>query len=146
MALLGQSSSQEIARGFGRRVGIPGLSIVAATLVAAAALLPVAQSSSATSIGHQIRDLEARRADLNAGIYASQSEVASLGSIDRIEREARGRLGMVPAERWMYVTASAPPPAALIPARYLNAAEVPLPQVADPPTWWRAALTQILRR
>lgn len=146
MALLRHSTSQEIARGFGRRVGLPGLGIVAATLVAAAALLPVAQSSSATSAGHQIRDLEVRRADLTASIYASQSEVATLGSIDRIEREARGRLGMVPAERWMYVSAPAPPPVAVMPARYLNTSEVPLPQVTDSPTWWRAALTQVLRR
>lgn len=146
MALLRQGTSQEIARGFGRRVGIPGLGIVAATLVAAAALLPVAQSSSATSTGHQIRDLETRRADLTAAIYVSQSDLATLGSIDRIEREARGRLGMIPAERWMYVTASAPPPVALMPARYLNTDEVPLPQVSDAAPWWRAALTQIMRR
>lgn len=134
-----QRPGSGVAVGFGRRVGLPGLGIVAATLVAAAALLPVAQSSSTTSTGRQIQTLERERADLLASMYATQSDIASLGSVERIDREARERLGMVPADRWMYVSVANAPPAARMPARYLNQESAPRPS-SRPLPWWKAAL------
>lgn len=123
----------------GQRVGVPGLVVLAAGLVAAAALLPVVQTSSTTATGAEIRRLEVERSDLQARINAKQAEVAELGSIERIDREARERLGMVPATRLMYITVAQPPPETGMPARYLNPEE---PQAAQtkPAPWWRAAL------
>ena len=120
MAVLDNSRPQALARGLGRRVGVPGFGIVAAGFVAAAALLPVAQSSNAVATGYEIRLLEARRADLQASIHTTQAEVAALGSLERIDREARERLGMTPAERFMYVSVERAPATAAAPARFLQ--------------------------
>jgi hypothetical protein len=141
MAVVDSSRPQSLARGLGRRVGVPGFGILAAGFVAAAALLPVAQSSNATTTGHEIRQLEARRADLQASIYTTQAEIAALGSLERVDREARERLGMIPAERIMYVPASRPPPVAAAPARFLHQQEEPPPAHSSRP-WWRAALSK----
>ena len=142
MAVLGRSPSHPLGRAPGRRLGIPGFSILAAGFVAAAALLPVAQSSSATTTGHEIRMLEARRADLNASIHQTQSEVATLGAIERVERRAREHLGMVPADRWMYVSVGQPAPVAGVPARYLNEEEPVTATTAGRP-WWQAMLHKL---
>ncbi|MER3420008.1 MAG: hypothetical protein C4290_05565 [Chloroflexota bacterium] len=94
--------------------------LMAAALVATAALLPVVQSSNLTTTGYEIRALEQRRSDLQAAIYNAQVDIAYLGSLERIEREARSRLGMVPAERTVSVQVNvSPPPPRRIPARYL---------------------------
>lgn len=142
MAVLGRSPSQPLGHAAGRRLGIPGFTILAAGFVAAAALLPVAQSSNATSTGREIRLLDARRADLNARIYQAQSEIAQLGAIEGVERRAREELGMVPADRWMYVSVAQPAPVAGMPARFLNEEETPS-AVHRPLTWWRAALDRL---
>jgi hypothetical protein len=138
MAVLQRPTPGAIAR----RVGIPGLGIIAAGFVAAAALLPVAQSSTATATGNTIRRLEAQRADLQASIYAGQSEVATLGATERIDREARERLGMVPATSWLYVTVDDAPPTAGVPARFLEK-EVPTAPPATHQSWWKAALSKL---
>lgn len=106
--------------------------VAAATLVAAAALLPVVQSSSATTAGYETRRLESQKADLQAAIYNAQTEIAQLGSLERIDREARGRLGMVPVERTVSVQVTEPAPAtSALPARFLpSATEQPHPPKA----------------
>lgn len=82
--------------------------------------MPVVQTSNATSTGYQNRRLEARRADIQAAIYNTQTEIAQLGSLERIDQEARGRLGMVPADRSTIVTVQEPAPVQRqVPARYL---------------------------
>lgn len=142
MALLDHPNPRAIGRGFGRRIGVPGLGVLAAGLVAAAALLPVAQTSNATATGHAIRALESRRADIQASIRATQSEVATLGALDRVDREARERLGMAPADRFMYVTVPRPAPVAGMPARYLNE-EAPAAATPAAMPWWKAALNRL---
>ena len=141
MAVLGRTP-HPLGRAAGRRLGIPGLTILAAGFVAAAALLPVAQSSNATATGHEIRMLEARRADLNASIHQLQSEVATLGAIERVERRAREQLGMVPAERWLYVGVPQPAPVTGMPTRYLNEEGEPATAPAGQP-WWKALLDKL---
>ncbi len=115
--------------------------LLAAALVATAALLPVAQSSNLTTTGYEIRALEQRRSDLQAAIYNAQVDIARLGSLERVEREAKDRLGMVPAERSVSVQVNVPPPAARqLPARY-----VPQPPPAHPrPTgFWERLLARL---
>ena len=116
-----------------RSLRLPGLGVVsAAGLVTAAALLPVVQNSTATTAGFETRRLEQRKADLQAAIYQAQTEVAQLGSLDRIDREARGRLGMVPAERAVVIQVKEPAPTGgHVPARFLQGA-APEPEPAAP--------------
>ena len=143
MTLLDRTTAHPLSRGLGRRLSIPGLGVLAAGFVAAAALLPVAQSSNATATGHQIRLLEAQRADLQARIYTTQAEVATLGATDRVERAARERLGMVPADRWLYVTVNQPAPVAGVPARYLNNEEEQDEQATATRPWWKAIVAKL---
>jgi hypothetical protein len=139
MAVLGRTP-HPLSRAAGRRLGIPGLSILAAGLVAAAAALPVAQSSDATATGNQIRRLETQKADLQARIHLTQAEIAQRAAIERVEQRAR-ELGMVPADRIMYVQVSQPPPRAGMPARYLNEEESST--VARTSPWWKALLSKL---
>jgi hypothetical protein len=134
MALLGRTP-HPVSRAAGRRLGIPAFSILAAGFVAAAALLPVAQSSDATSTGSEIRRLETRKADLLADIHLTQMEVAELAAIERVEQRARA-LGLAPTERVLYVRTAQPPPPAGMPSRYLNEEE-PAAGVAARP-WWKS--------
>ena len=140
MAVLGRTP-HPLSRAAERRLGLPGLSVVAAGLVAAAALLPVAQTSRVTTTGHDIRMLETRKTDLNASIHLAQADVARLAATERIEQRAQ-ELGMVPAERRLYVNLAQPVPEASMPARYLNEEAV---AVSTPPArpWWRALLSRL---
>lgn len=139
MALLGRTP-HPVSRAAGRRLGIPAVSILAAGFVAAAALLPVAQSSDATSTGSEIRRLETRKADLLASIHLTQMEIAELAAIERVEERARA-LGLAPAERVLYVRTAQPPPPTGMPSRYLNAEEPSTGAAARP--WWRTLLSKL---
>lgn len=133
---------QSLARG----ARLPGLgTIAAAALVTAAALLPVVQSSSATTTGAQTRQYETRKADLQAAIYNAQTEIATLGSLERIDREARGRLGMGPAEQSVVIPVSEPVPVtSQLPARYLPVeTEREEPKASSRP--WDRLLASLLR-
>jgi hypothetical protein len=143
MAVLERRSPGALSRGLGRRVGLPGLGIVLAGMVAAGALLPVAQSSDATATGYQIRLLEAQQADLTARLQIAQAEVAALAATDRIEREAGARLGMAPAERRLFVPAKEAAPPHVLPARLRPAVPPAAPVTPEP--WWMAVLERLPR-
>ena len=52
-------------------------------------------------------------------MHRLEAEVATLTSLERVEREARGRLGMVPAREILYLEVDAPPPRPeLVPRRF----------------------------
>jgi hypothetical protein len=140
MAVLGRSP-HPLGRAAGRKFGIPGLSILAAGLVAAAALLPVVQASRVTSTGHDIRTLETRKADLSASIHLAEADVARLAAGDRVEQRAR-ELGMVPADHRIYVAVDQPSPESGMPARYLNE-EVPPAPVTSARPWWKSLLSRL---
>ena len=111
-----------------------GLTITLA-LVAVAILLPVMQSSDETAQGYRIRALEQQQVDLEAKIHSTQSDIAQLGSLSRIDSEARGRLGMVPGDRSVAVAVNVPIPTTHpLPNRYLQPAA---PSAASPsePFW-----------
>jgi cell division protein FtsL len=101
-------------------------------------LLQVIQSSGATSTSYNIRRLEQQRQDLSAQVHSLEAEVATLTSLDRVEREARDRLGMVPAENVLYLEVNVPPPQQQLIPRRFTASE---PSVNEPGTsWWQALL------
>lgn len=129
----------------GSLLAVVGLS-AAVLLAAGAVLLPVVQSSTLTATGVDIRQMERRKADLEAAIYKTQAEIAQLGSIERIDREARGRLGMAPAARTVTLSVSAPPPPRWsVPARYLPPAAPPA-VAATPAPSWRTPLERLVGR
>lgn len=99
---------------------LPVLITMAALVVGLAALLPLVQSSGATTTAGNIRLLEQQKADWQARIRELELEVASLGSLDRIEQEAMRRWKMTTPRETQYVTVDAPPPEQRrLPSRYL---------------------------
>lgn len=106
--------------------------------VALLGLLQVIETSDATSTGYNISLLEQERLDWSARVHRLEAEVASLTSLERAEREARGRLGMVPAEKVLYLEVDVPPPRQeRIPRRFLTSE--PGAGAAGTP-WWEALL------
>jgi hypothetical protein len=111
---------------------------VALTVAAAIALLQVVLSSTFTHTGQKLRDLEQRRAALQAEIYQVEAEVAALASLERTERVARDRLGMVPARQHQYVSVSVESPLDVLLPRPVGPAGQPEGESEEP--WWRALL------
>jgi cell division protein FtsB len=98
--------SGEAARSFRRALALTST----LALVVLAILLPVMQSSDETAQGYRIRSLERQKTDLDAQIHRSQSQIAQLGSLARIDSDARNRLGMVPITREVALDISVPLP------------------------------------
>src|SRR3989304_87687 len=73
---------------------LPALLILAAVVIGLAALLPLVQSSHATALNGNIQKREQAKADWQARLREMELEVAGLGSLDRVEREATQRLHM----------------------------------------------------
>ncbi len=99
---------------------IPVILIFAALVVGVAALLPLVQTSLATSTGGNVSRLEQMREDWQARLHEQEVRVAEMGSLNRIEREAKVRLKMVTPDSVTYlrIDAQAPAPHKL-PSRYL---------------------------
>jgi len=114
------------AAGVLRSPALPVFLTLAALAIGVAALLPLIQSSSATSTAGEVRTLEAERTDWRARLRALELEVAQMGSLSRIEQEAARRFSMGPPKQQHYIAIDAP---ALeprkIPSRYL-------PEQTDP--------------
>ena len=99
---------------------LPVVLILAAMSIGLTALLPLIQSSSATSTAGDVRALEAERTDQRARLRALELEIAQLGSLSRIEQEAAARFKMGPPKVQNYIAVDAPAPEARkIPTRYL---------------------------
>lgn len=106
--------------------------------VALLGLLQVIQTSDATSTGYNIRRLEQDRLDWSARVHRLEAEVASLTSLERVEREAQGRLGMVPAEKVLYLEVDVPPPRQQLVPRRFSPSEPGAGSAGTP--WWQALL------
>jgi len=103
-----------------RSPALPVLLILAAMAIGVTALLPLIQSSSATSTAGEVRALETERTDWRARLRTLELEVAALGSLSRIETEAAARFKMAPAKEQHYIAVDVPPPEPQkIPSRYL---------------------------
>ena len=100
---------------------IPVILILVTLVVGVAALLPLVQTSLATSTGGNVSRLEQLREDWQAQLHEQELRVAQLGSLDRIDGEARGRLKMVTPDSVKYLLVDAPAPAPIkLPSRYLT--------------------------
>jgi cell division protein FtsL len=108
---------------------------IAAALVG---LWQVIQISDATTTGFNISRLERERLDWQASVRELEAEVAALTSLERVEREARERLGMVPAPQELHLEVNVPAPRQqLIPRRFLDEEALP----AEPAgSWWEPLL------
>ncbi|MBI2862291.1 MAG: septum formation initiator family protein [Chloroflexi bacterium] len=67
-------------------------------------LLYVAQASAVARMGYAIDRLEAEHARWQIRNEQLQGEIAQLKAMDRIEREARGRLQMGPSAKTLFLT------------------------------------------
>ena len=100
-------------------------------------------SSSFTHTGAKLQQLQAHQSDLQAQVFDLEAEVAALASLDRTERIARDRLGMVPAYTQDYISVSVDAPSGpLLPRPLLD---LKAPDQKDPEPWWRSVL-QLLPR
>ena len=119
-----------------RRILLPAFGVLALL-----GLLQVSQVGDATSTGYSIRRLERERQDWDAQVRQLEAEVAALTSLDRVEREARNRLGLVPAKQRLYLDVSlAPPDQQLVPRRYLSLEEGAPSGQTSGGSWWRSLL------
>ncbi len=100
---------------------LPVILIGASFAVGLAALLPLVQSSGVTTTGGHIRQLEQERSTWQTQLQEQEVRVAQLGSLERIEREARERLKMVPPKEVHHISVDVPGPAPnRIPSRFLE--------------------------
>jgi cell division protein FtsL len=118
--------------------GVRPVILGAFLVVGSLCLLQVIQASSATSTGYALQRLEDERSAMQAEVHQLESEVAALTSIDRIDRDARDRLGMVPAtadDTMNLQIGKQPPSQQLVPLRFLS--EQPGASPAKSTPWWR---------
>lgn len=117
----------------------PRRAIAAALTVAAAiAVLQVVQSSGFAHAGQTLQRLETERVDSTARVHQLEAEVAALSSLDRVERAARDRLGMVPARNVTYLQVGVPAPADPLLPRPLVTREASAAHASKP--WWQRVL------
>ena len=114
--------------GFLRSPALPVLLILAAMAIGFTALLPLIQSSTATTTVGEVSSLETERTDWTARLRTLELEVAGLDSLNRIEAEAAARFRMGPPTERHYIAVDAPAPEPLkIPSRYLPQESKPDP-------------------
>jgi cell division protein FtsL len=106
--------------------------------IALVGLLQVVQTSDATTTGYSLRRLEQDRLDRQAQVHQLEAEVAALTSMERIEGEARGRLGMTAPDDVLSLEVHKQPPAQqLIPRRFAPEVEK---STSETGSWWQALL------
>jgi len=84
-----------------------------------AATLPVIRVSSVTESGTELRILEAERERLRSEIRSLAAHIGQLGSLARVKQQAEERLNMVPARPTIVLEVQQPPPARVLPSRFL---------------------------
>jgi cell division protein FtsB len=115
--------------------------LLAFAALALLGLLQVNQAGDATRAGYAIRSLEREREGWSTQVRKLEAEVAALTALERVEREARYRLGLVPADERIYLEVSVPPPEQqLVPRRYLEPEDKGLLDVDSGSSWWRGLL------
>lgn len=118
---------------------LPPLLLLSALVFGGTTLL-ITQTSIETAAGYEVERLEGLRAMVERDNQRLEAEVAALKSLDRIEREATTRLGMVKPKSYIYVTVDVLPP-----ARALEERE-PKPATPEPKPWWDHVIAGLLGR
>lgn len=138
MALADRSTEQTRPRAAPLVRNTPLLLALALVVVGLAGLLPLRLSTNTTTTSLSIRRLEQMRADWRARNLQLENEIAALGALPRVEREARERLGLVPAAGGVRIAVEAErPPTPYLPSRFLPAAPT---ETLSPRPWWRNLL------
>jgi len=121
-----------------RRVSRLMLASFALLAVGAVGLFQVLQTTQVAATGYEVRALEKEQQDLDADIRLLESQIASSSNLDRIQKEATGRLGMTRPQQKVRVSEDVPAPAIVpLPRRYVPA------QVREAPpgvAWWERVL------
>jgi hypothetical protein len=118
-----------------RRPRINGWILGGMLIAGVGAMLPVLETSLATTRGFNNQTLTAESVQLQGDIRELEAQVANFTSLQRIERRALS-LGMVAATEPIYVEISEPgPEPAKVPAGYLPVAT---PVLAEPESWWES--------
>ena len=108
------------------------------------ALLQVVQSSSFTNTGQKLQQLQDHKTQVTAQNHQLEAEIAALSSLDRVERAARDRLGMVAPINKEYISVLVQAPAGpLLPRPLL---EPVLSTKAQSDSWWQAMLERLTVR
>ncbi len=117
----------------------------AIAIIVAASLWQVLQTSDATTTGFAIPRLEQQKAELQAQVHELEAEVAGLSSLDRVDREARGRLGLTQPAETIYLRVDHPAPERqLMPTRYQPPpVDGQVEEIENEP-WWRGLARAIL--
>jgi hypothetical protein len=99
---------------FPRTIPVPvsakGLLVAGFVGLGVIGLLPVLESSSATTTGFTVSELEAQRDQLKSEVNQLESEVASFAALDYVEAQATGRVGMVEPEERIFISIDEPAP------------------------------------
>jgi cell division protein FtsB len=105
---------------------LPVILLIAAMIVGLAALLPLVQSSGATTTAGSITQLQQQHDDWQARLEEEQAKVAQLSSMNTIRQEATTRLKMVEPAETHYITVDASAPALdPLPSRFLRQQQPP---------------------
>jgi cell division protein FtsL len=116
----GTAHERAAPRSEGRQLSLPSLVTICIVVIGLAGLSPLILSSRLVSTSSDVQQLERARNNWEARLQELEAEIASLGSLARIEKEARERLGMVPPTETAYVVVDVPAPEdQLVPLRFL---------------------------
>lgn len=139
MSLIQRPASTEQTRTLPRPLTNSLLIALALTIMGLAGFATLAQTSSVTERGYRLRDLEQQRTQLQAQVHQLEVEVASLASLDHLQREAQARFNMrpAPADQTVYIQVDSAPQPPSIPSRFLPETEV-TPSSYRP--WWQTLI------
>jgi cell division protein FtsL len=104
--------------------------ILVTLLVCLGSIVWLSQTSTLVSLGYGIARMEKQKAQLDVDAQRMKSQIAQYESPQRIEEEAKSKLGMVPAQNAVYVNIPASPPEST-PAASTN------PYIAPVTKWWQ---------
>ncbi len=86
-----------------QRLRLASRVILVGLLISFAGILWLSQTSSIVALGYDMQKIDKRVIELNREAEVLQSQVAAFENPKRVEDEAKGKLGMVPATKYIYV-------------------------------------------
>lgn len=112
--------------------------ILIAILVSLAAIIWLSQTSTLVSLGYETENLDKQEVLLDRQATQLQAQISQYEDLNRIEDEAKTKLGMVPAQKKVYVKV----PANQLEESPQTSSNSKLAPVND---WWRELLEMLPR-
>jgi hypothetical protein len=110
-------------------------------ILGAGAVLPVLQTSSATTRGFDAQRIQAQQEDVRGQIRALEAEVAGMTRLERIERRA-SEIGLLPGTDPVFITVDVPgPQPAKLPSEYLPGPVLP---EGESESWWHSLIELVV--